>query len=239
MEKIILTGASSGLGHDILNTLINNDYQVICINRKNNHNIQSLADASNGLVDLYEYDLTNTKDIPNLVSSITKKHGAIFGLINNAGVGLDGLLATQHNSEISKILKVNLQAPILLSKYVCRSMLTNKKGRIIHISSITATTGFNGLAVYGATKAGLIGFTKSLSRELGRAHITVNCISPGFMKTKMTESLEGKKLKSIERRSPLGIPTTLDVSEAVLFLLSNGAARITGTTLTIDGGSTA
>jgi 3-oxoacyl-[acyl-carrier protein] reductase len=118
-------------------------------------------------------------------------------------------------------------------------MLSRKEGRIINVSSIIATTGFNGLSVYGASKAGLSGFTRSLARELGRTNITVNCVAPGFMATDMTAGLEGEKLDSIRRRAPLGLAEPDDAAGAVAYLLSNDARRVTGTTLTVDGGSTA
>lgn len=119
-------------------------------------------------------------------------------------------------------------------------MLINQQGRIINVSSIIASTGFSGLSVYGATKAAMTGFTKSLAREVGKAGITVNTIAPGYMETDMTTGLEGEKLDSIRRRSPLGhLATATDVAQAISYLLSEKAANITGTTLTIDAGSTA
>ena len=118
-------------------------------------------------------------------------------------------------------------------------MLQQQEGRIINVSSIIASTGFSGLSVYGATKAGLEGFTRSLSRELGRVKVTANCIAPGYMETAMTEGLEGDKLHSIKRRAPLGLPRPEEVAGAAAFLLSDEAAKMTGTVMTIDGGSTA
>jgi 3-oxoacyl-[acyl-carrier protein] reductase len=119
-------------------------------------------------------------------------------------------------------------------------MLLNQSGRIINISSIIARTGFNGLSVYAASKAALEGFTKSLSREVGKAGITVNCVAPGYMQTDMTNSLQGDKLESVKRRSPLGrLATPDDAAGAVLYLLSGQAAAITGTVITVDAGSTA
>jgi 3-oxoacyl-[acyl-carrier protein] reductase len=133
-----------------------------------------------------------------------------------------------------------LEAPILLTKYVLRAMLVEGGGRIVNISSIIAGSGFNGLAVYGATKAGLAGFTRSLAREAGKAGITVNTVAPGYMATEMTRGLEGPKLEAIVRRSPLGrLAEIRDVAGAVAYLLSDEASGITGTTLTVDAGSTA
>jgi 3-oxoacyl-[acyl-carrier protein] reductase len=127
----------------------------------------------------------------------------------------------------------------VLTKYVSRSMLLNKGGRIVNISSIIASTGFSGLSAYAASKAALEGFTKSLARELGRVDITVNAVAPGYMQTGMTQSLGGEKLQSIVRRSPLRrLATTADAAGAVAYLMSPDAASITGTVLTIDAGST-
>ena len=118
-------------------------------------------------------------------------------------------------------------------------MLAERSGRIINISSIIAQTGFNGLAVYGYTKAGLEGFTRSLSRELGRVGVTANCIAPGYMETEMTSGLNSKKLESVRRRTSLGLPLPKDVASAAEYLLSEDSSMMTGTIMTIDGGSTA
>ena len=143
-------------------------------------------------------------------------------------------------STIEHLMRVNIQAPILLSKYLVRSMLLNQKGRIINISSIIAQTGFNGLSVYAASKAALEGFSHSLAREVGKAGITVNCVAPGYMQTDMTSSLQGDKLESVKRRSPLGkLATVDDAASMVMYLLSEQASAITGTVITVDAGSTA
>ena len=165
--------------------------------------------------------------------------GAPYALVNNAAAGLDGLLATQHPSDISKMLTLNLEAPIILTKYLSRQMIKNREGKIVNISSIIAQTGFNGLSVYGATKAGIEGFTRSLSRELGKVGITVNCVAPGFMETDMTSALKGAKLESIKKRAPLGLAQTRHAAAAVLYLLTEEANFTTGSIITVDGGSTA
>ncbi len=145
-----------------------------------------------------------------------------------------------HENDIAQLLAVNLQSPILLCKYISRSMLLGGEGRIVNISSIIASTGFAGLSVYAATKAGLIGFTKSLSRELGKAGITVNCVAPGYMETGMTSGIAPAKLDTIKRRSPSGkLAAPNDAAASVAFLLGEGGAMITGTTITVDAGSTA
>lgn len=145
-----------------------------------------------------------------------------------------------HETDISKLIRINVEAPILLTKYLSRSMLLNGEGRIVNVGSIIGSTGFNGLSVYGATKSALGGFTKSLARELGKAQITVNTLAPGYMETNMTGGLVGDKLDKIKRRSCLGrLANVDDAAGAILYLLSDVASGVTGTTLTIDAGSTA
>lgn len=240
-KKIILiSGGTRGLGIEITKLLINNNYKVIVTGRTSNEDIENLIKLNQENIFFESFDLKNIEKIKNFISNLSKKYGRIYGLINNAAVGYDGVLATMHESQISELLKINIEAPILLSKYVSRMMLLNNEGRIINISSIIATTGFNGLSVYGATKSALIGFTKSLSRELGRANITVNCISPGYMETEMTTGLNESKLASIKRRSPMKKLVELeDVAHAAIYLLSNEASSVTGITITVDAGSTA
>lgn len=239
MKNVLITGAGRGLGLAIVKRLAAENYKLICLSRSLSSELAGLVSSSQGKIVFIQYDLEDLDGIPSLVSSITKEHGALYGIINNAGIGLDGLLATQHATDISKVLKVNLEAPIRMTKYACRSMLTKMEGRVINVSSIIASTGFNGLSVYAASKAGLEGFTRSLSRELGRVNVTVNCIAPGYMETEMTKGLEGKKLESVKRRAPLGLPSPEDVAGAAAYLLSDECSKMTGTVITIDGGSTA
>ncbi len=240
MKLIVVTGASKGLGLAICARLLNENYKVVGISRTMTDEFQMLQKEFPETLFRVEYDFANTNDIQNLVRTITKAHGNIYGLINNAALGHDGVLGTMHETQIKELITVNVEAPILITKYASRSMLMKLQGRVINIGSIIASTGFNGLSVYGATKASMSGFTKSLARELGKAKITVNTIAPGYMATAMTSGLEGEKLKSIERRSPLGhLATVEDVAGTVSYLLSNDAKNITGTTITVDAGSTA
>ncbi len=240
MKLIIVTGASKGLGLAICERLLKEEYKVVGISRSMTDEFKELQKEFPEALFREAYDFSNTDDIQNLVRTITKAHGNIYGLINNAALGHDGVLGTMHETQIKELIAVNVEAPILITKYASRSMLMKLQGRVINIGSIIASTGFNGLSVYGATKASMSGFTKSLARELGKAKITVNTIAPGYMKTAMTSGLEGEKLKSIERRSPLGhLATVEDVAGAVSYLLSSDAKNITGTTITVDAGSTA
>lgn len=241
MKTVLVTGAARGLGLAISRRLVAEQYRVIGLGRTLTDEFEQLmaATSDGNVVAFVPYDLNHLDGIPKLVTDITRQHGPLYGLVNNAAVGLDGVLATMHARDIGRVLRVNLEAPILLAKCACRSMLTRKEGRIVNVSSIIATTGFNGLSVYGASKAGLSGFTRSLARELGRANITVNCVAPGFMATEMTSGLQGEKLESIRRRAPLGLAEPDDAAGAVAYLLSEAARRITGSTITVDGGSTA
>ena len=240
MNLVLLTGASRGLGLSIAKRLVSDGYKVVGVSRSNSEEFRELMGKYPEALFYEKYDFSDATEIQVLVRKITKAHGSIYGLINNAALGHDGVLSTMHESQIRELIAVNVEAPIILTKYVSRSMLLKLNGRIINISSIIASTGFNGLSVYGATKASLSGFTKSLSRELGKANITVNTVAPGYMQTEMTSGLQGEKLESIKRRSPLGhLATVDDVSGAIAYLLSNEAKNITGTILTVDAGSTA
>lgn len=241
MKKlIIVTGASKGLGLAIVRTLLDHDYRVLGIARTHSPELAALGVSHPEDLAYLPYDFSDTAGIHALCTNITRQFGRPYGLINNAALGYDGVLATMHESQISELLRVNVEAPVLLSKYLLRPMLLNQGGRIINISSIIASTGFSGLSVYAASKAALSGFTKSLSREVGKARITVNEIAPGYMETGMTIGLEGDKLASIKRRSSLGrLATVDDVAGAVIYLLGPQADMITGTCITVDGGSTA
>lgn len=240
MKYIIVTGAGKGLGLAISTQLLINGYGVIAISRSKTNEIENLLNQFPTSCYFIQYDFSDLHSISQLAKEIHTKFPVIFGLVNNAAVGFDGVLATMHESEITKLIDTNITAPILFTKYISRRMLMGGEGRVINISSIIASTGFSGLSVYAASKSALIGFTKSLSRELGRANITVNAVCPGYMRTTMTQGLEGEKLKTIQRRSPLGhLATVEDVAHMVTFLLSENAKNITGTNFTVDAGSTA
>lgn len=234
---VVVTGATKGLGLAISRQAIAAGYFVIGISRSESAEFSSLPAHNRSFI---EFDFNRIDAIYDLVNRIMEvADGVPYALINNAAIGLDGLLATQHTTDISRVITLNLEAPILLTKYLTRRMIKYRRGRVVNISSVIAQTGFNGLSVYGATKAGLEGFTRSLSRELGRVGITVNCVAPGFMETDMTSGLQGEKLDSIKRRAPVGLPNTDHVASTVIHLLEKNSERVTGTVFTVDGGSTA
>lgn len=237
---MIVTGCAKGLGLEISKQLLEAGYRVLGISRTSTAAYSELQQEYPERAYFYQFDFSNTQSISSLVKSITKTHGRVFGLINNAALGHDGVLATMHESDISEVIKVNVEAPILLTKYISRSMLLNGSGRIVNVGSIIGATGFNGLSVYGASKAALGGFTRSLARELGKSQITVNTLAPGYMETSMTGDLIGEKLDKITRRSCLGrLANVKDAASMALYLVSDNAAGITGATFTVDAGSTA
>lgn len=240
MKVVVVTGASKGLGISICKILLENGYKVVGISRKISKDSQNLHASFGDSFSYEEFDLSDVSKIKYLYRKITDKYPNIYGLVNNAAVGNDGILTTMHDSDISSTIRLNLESPVIVSKYFTRPMLINREGRVINISSIIAETGYSGLSVYAASKSGINGFTKSLARELGKSNVTVNTISPGFMKTNMTSQLENGKLSKIISRSPLNrLTTTNDVGCLVQYLLSEHAGTITGATFKIDAGCTA
>jgi 3-oxoacyl-[acyl-carrier protein] reductase len=239
-DYVVVTGASRGLGLAICQQLLADGYPVVGFARTYTEALGEFTEKYQKAFVYIEADLSNVSDIPPLCQKLIKQYGRPYGLVNNAASGHDGVLATMPNDQIGALLELNIQSPILLTKYLVRSMMLNRRGRVINISSIIAKTGFNGLSVYAATKAALEGFSKSLAREVGKAGITVNCVAPGYLKTDMTSGLTGEKLKSIERRSPLGeLASVNDVAHMVSYLLTDKASNITGTVMTVDSGGTA
>jgi 3-oxoacyl-[acyl-carrier protein] reductase len=241
VRTVLVTGVSRGLGLAILSRLLDDPagYRVIGLSRSLSPACQALVEGSGGRAEFIPFDMADLAAIPALVGDLTARHGAFWGLVNNAAIGMDGVLATMHRSDIERVILVNLTAPLILTKHLSRGMLAARAGRIVNISSIIAQTGFHGLAAYAASKAGLEGMTRSLSRELGKRGITVNCVAPGYMETEMTRGLDLHQMESIRRRAPLGLAEPADAAAAVAYLLGPEAGRISGTVLTVDGGSTA
>lgn len=244
MRNVIVTGGSRGLGLGIVRKLADSGYRALAIARQSNDEFKSALQAAEqvhpGSVHFRPFDLANVQDLATLVKNLRKDFGPIYGLVNNAAIGLHGALATMHNSEIERLIRINTLSPLILTKYVARYMMADGGGRIVNIASVIGFTGYSGLSVYAATKASLIGFTRSLAREVGRMGVNVNAVAPGYIDTDMTEDLSDEQLQQIARRSALRrLPKIDDVANAVEFLLGNGASNITGTVLTVDAGSTA
>jgi 3-oxoacyl-[acyl-carrier protein] reductase len=244
MHNVLVTGGSRGIGLAISRKLAGAGYHVIAVARRESDELKAaigeIVKQGRGGLHFRAFDLSEVDAIPAFVKELRDEFGAIYGLINNAGIGTEGLLATMHNSEIEALLRLNVLSPVILTKYVVRHMMADGAGRIINMSSIIASTGYNGLSVYGATKAAATGFTKSLAREVGKLGITVNAIAPGFIDTELTQSLSDDQRKRIANRSALRrLPEPDDVARMVEYLLGDAGRNITGSVMTIDAGNTA
>src|SRR5271170_3876992 len=239
MHNVIVTGGSRGLGLGIARRLVESGFRVIAIARKETSELSSaIQEAERANPASFHFaacDLAEIEGIADFVRKLRKDFGPIYGLVNNAGISAEGALALMRVSEMEQVVRLNVLSPMVLTKYVVRSMMADGGGRIVNIASITAFTGYSGLSVYGATKASLIGFTRSLAREVGRLGVNVNSVAPGFVETDMTKGLSEEHRQQIERRSALKrLVDICDVASAVEFLLSEKAKNITGTVLTVD-----
>jgi 3-oxoacyl-[acyl-carrier protein] reductase len=244
MRNAIVTGGSRGLGLGIVRKLIESGFRAIVVSRKISDELaaamQETEQSHPGSLQFVPFDLASLEIIPELVKKLRKDFGAIYGLVNNAGMSADGVLALTSTSQIEQVVRLNTVSPMVLTKHVVRFMMADGGGRIVNISSITAFTGYSGLSVYAATKASLIGFTRSLAREVGRAGVTVNAVAPGFVLTDMTQDVTEEGRQQIARRSALKrLVDVEDVANAVDFLLSDRSKNITGTVMTVDAGNTA
>ena len=232
MDNVLVTGASRGLGLAIAERLAADGFHVIAVARK--------AGESRERITPVAYDLADIAGIPDFVRGLRQQFGPLYGLVNNAGGSAEGLLATMPDPDIEALIRLNTLSPIMLSKYVTRGMMALGRGRVVNISSIVASNGFNSLSVYSATKASLIGFTRSLAREMGRVGVTVNAIAPGFIDTELTKGLGEKDRDRIVARSALRrLAEPQDVAAMAAFLMSEAARNITGTVMTVDAGGTA
>jgi len=246
MRNVIVTGGSRGLGLGMAATLARAGYRVIAVARSEAPGLAAAiaaaasAAAGAGALCFRACDLSDTAGIAALVSNVRQEFGPIYGLVNNAGLGTAGVLTMMRDEQIEQLTRLNVVAPLVLSKYVLRSMMIEGSGRIINVSSIVGSTGYSGLSAYSATKAALLGFTRSLAREVGQLGITVNAIAPGFVDTEMTREFSEEQRERIVRRSALRrLAEVDDVAGVVEFLLSDKGRNITGITLTVDAGSTA
>lgn len=240
MRNVLVSGGSKGLGLAIATRLASSGYRVIALARSQTDELRTAMSAHADALVFHACDLTDTAGIGAMVGELRRRVGPLYGLVNNAGLGTAGVLSMMRDPDIEALVRLNTVAPLLLTKYVVRSMMAERQGRIVNISSVVASSGYKGLAAYSATKASLEGFTRSLAREVGQLGITVNAVAPGFVDTAMTHSLTDSEREQITRRSALRrMVEPDDVAGAVEYLLGEKARNITGITLTVDAGNTA
>ena len=235
-KSIIVTGASGGIGNSIIEKLNQVGANILASGTK----IEKLDELKNKYENIktLKFDISKSEKIEEFVETATTALGGNLDcLINNAGITQDNLAIRMRLDEWQKVIDINLTSTFLISKYAIKKMLKNKSGKIINITSVVSHTGNIGQANYTASKAGIIAMSKSLAIEYAKKNININCISPGFIKTAMTDKLEDKFKEAIISKIPsarLGEPD--DIANAVLFLCSNQSSYINGETLHVNGG---
>ena len=233
-KKILITGATGGIGNSLVEKF-NNYKSKILATGTNEEKLESLKKKYN--VETKSFKLDEHDKIEGFVEEVSKKLGGIDVLINNAGITLDNLSIRLTEENWKKVLDINLTSTFLMCKFVIKKMLKNKYGKIINISSIVGHTGNLGQANYSASKAGISCFSKSLAIEYARKNININCVSPGFIKTEMTDKISDEFKKNLLSKIPSGsLGTGEDVSNCVAFLASDMANYINGETIHVNGG---
>jgi 3-oxoacyl-[acyl-carrier protein] reductase len=236
--KVLVTGGSRGLGAEICRALLDEGRRVIACARAESPEVRRLARVYGERFEFVACDLAKPGHTKRLAKAARVLDG-IDAFVANAGVAVDGLLTLSAEEKIRACLEVNLVSTMLLARECIKGMLKSG-GSLVFVSSVAARTGLAGLSVYGATKAGLIGFSRSLAREYGARGIRSNCVLPGFLETEMSATLSEERRQSVTRRTALGrLGQGQDVVGAICFLLSDEARYITGTELVVDGGMTA
>ena len=235
-KKALITGASGGIGKEIAKVLIEHNAEV-CISGRNHEELNALKKSLGKKCHVVTCDLSKKDEIIELIKKADEFMGYIDILVNNAGITKDNIFLRMSENEWEDVLNVNLNSTFNILKLITKGMVKRKYGRIINISSVVGVTGGAGQVNYSASKAGLIGLTKSLSQEIATRNITVNCIAPGFIETPMTEKLDDQRKDAILNSIPMNrIGTPKDLSSAIIFLASQESSYITGQTLHINGG---
>ena len=243
MKTVLLTGDSRGVGNSIAKELLSKGYRVIGLSRTLTEDVENLIEKYG--VDNYvhiNYDLLDVEGIKNLYKKIlrplTTKNG-IYGFVNNAAMAYDDIISNLNYEPLDKMYKINVFSPMMITKYVLRDMLLNKtQGSIVHISSISAHTGYKGLAMYASTKGAIEAFSKNTAREWGALGIRSNIVCPGFMDTDMSSTLSEGQKNRIFNRNSMKKPVEVEaVATTVLFLLEHSGKGITGEILHVDNGT--
>jgi len=238
-QVVVISGGSRGLGQALVSDFLGRGHVVATFSRSGTPFIEGLRRESLASFHWEELDATNHAHLKDFVFRVASRFGRVDVLINNAALGIDGVLALMRSEEIHQAIAVNLEGAIHLSQAAARVMLAQASGNVINISSVLARTGHRGVSVYSATKAALEGLTRSLARELGSKGIRVNSVAPGYFPGGMAGSLTEEQCERIIRRTPLGrLATAEDVVGAVRYLTGADSRFITGQTLVVDGGFT-
>ena len=234
-KKIIITGATGGIGGSLIKKFISLNGDVLGTGTKN-EKLNLLEKEHSGLK-VKKFDISNHSKIEEFIENASSELGGLDILINNAGVNVDNLSLRMKDDEWKKVIDVNLTSTFLLSKYAIKKMLKNKFGRIVNITSIVGHSGNLGQSNYSASKAGIIGMSKSLAIEYAKKNITVNCVSPGFIVSDMTNNLPEKVKDQLTSRIPMArLGNGDDVSNCVAFLSSETTSYVTGETIHVNGG---
>ena len=234
-KKILITGASGGIGGALVKKFVSLNGNVLGTGTKTEK--LDLIKKNNPGVKVKKFDISEHSRIEEFIDNVTLELGGLDILVNNAGINADNLSLRMKDEEWKKVIDVNLTSSFLLSKHAIKKMLKNKFGRIVNITSVVGHTGNLGQANYAASKAGIIGMSKSLAIEYAKKNITVNCVSPGYIVSDMTMNIAEKVKLYLTSRIPMGkLGTGEDVSNCVAFLSSEQASYVTGETIHVNGG---
>ena len=241
-QVALVTGASRGIGKAIAIALGKSGAVVACLARNEEKLKETAAEitAAGGKASIHACDVTNSEAAQAAVDAVVEQHGRLDIVVNNAGITKDTLLPIMNDDDWDQVIAANLRSVFLFSRAAAKVMMRQRSGRIINMSSVSGLVGNPGQSNYSASKAGIIGFTQTVARELAKRKITVNAICPGFIATDMAEALGPAIIDEVKKRIPIQrIGEADEIADAVLYLASDSASYITGQVITVDGGMTA